>query len=712
MARKPANLTISDDLYGTWRHRIERAEDRVKEMRQASKEYRDAWKEEFASSMPTHNKSEQVTVSRVHRTVEQWKGAIRAQNPKIILEPPWSTKKVNRKTIALNEAIMNTEIARAGTDETADKALQTALIDAWGWEKSGFHAEVEEDSEAYEELSTDAAAEEQGFELGQQYWPTEVLLSEPHEEHNDAHKRFLDEKTAQLQETVKGFQETSQAAMQAGLEMGVPPDQVQAMIQQNSMVIQQEIQRLQQMVEGIQAHMELHEGQIKARDRKGLNPTDHSIRAENCWTSYIHNSNVVWDLLATGPHDWRWIAERFIKPLPEVKKMFPNAEGLTADYAGPRPGSTGTDKDGEQNQKGSGGGVRSAYLENEWLGGEADPDALCSYWKVWDIEHRRVIYIHPAKNDGPLQVKKWPHKFLKSAPIRMLYFELEEDSFRPIPPVKHFWAQQLELNRYRTKSSIVTRRNSQVAIAHPSIPDEFIEEVKNAEECSIAKLTTPGVKPNDAFKTMEWGQVPVDVWNMAQVTEHDIEAATGMSEAVMGGTSKAKTATAAEMQKMGSSIPLDLKLGSLEKFIINIADDLRNLMRQYYKAERWQELFWEGSKVVEMWRGDDLLDFEIAVEVGSSRRRDKDVETMQWSQATELAMQIPEADTLFAYRRYLESLGVRNTDDALISQGEQQVQQAMEGPGPGQGQGQQELPGKVAGPQGAAPMPAAADLTK
>ena len=711
MARKPANLTVSKKLYGKWLERIQDGEKRVKDLREKTKPYRIAFHEEFPTPMPDSESGEQVTVSRVHRMAEQWNGAMYAQNPQIFLEAPWSTSTVNEKTVALNAAILNTELNRCQLEKAIRPSLQTATLDGWAWVKSGFHAEFEESAEDIENLSTDAFAEQQGFELGQEFWPTEVLVGEPHEEHLDEHKRFLDQTQAKLQATSEGFQSISQQVMKDGMEQGFAPEQIQQILMQNTEAIQKEIQRLTEMVQGITDHLALHEKMQRERDQKGLNLTNLSIRAENCWTSRVHNTNVVWDQLATGPDDWRWVAERFIKPLPEVKKLFPNDEDLTADFAGPRPGSTGEGED-EYHGSSAGRAVKSSFLDSGSYDGDDDPDALCSYWKVWDIEHRRVIYIHEPKESGPLSVKAWPHKFMKSAPLQMLFFEQEEDSFAPISPIKHFFPQQLELNRYRSKASIITRRNNIVAIADPRVPDAFIESVKNGEDCSIVKLTTPGVKPREAIHNIEWGAVPVDVWNMAGATDNDIETASGMSEAVMGGSVKAKTATAAEMQKMGSSIPLDLKLRALENFIIRIATDLRNLMRQYYKAERWQTLFWEGSKVTEMWRGSDLLDFDIKVEMGSSRRQDKDVAIMQWKEATEVAMSIEEADTLFCYRRYLRALGVRDTDEAMISQPAQQVQQAMAGPGKGQGQGQQSAPGKVPGPQGAAQAQPAMDLTK
>jgi hypothetical protein len=470
--------------------------------------------------------------------------------------------------------------------------------------------------------------------------------------------------------------------------------------------ITQEVERLQAMIGAIEDHLLEHDKVEAERDRKGEAATNEHIVAENCWTEYIHNSCVVWDKHATGPHNWRWVAELFIKPVGELRAQFSN-DDIEANYAGPRPGSRG-----KIEERQSGEAVRSSYLES--AGGEGgEEDALASCWKVWDLEHRRILYIHEPFEDKPLDVQEWPHRFLQNAPPRMLFFELEEDEFKPIPPAIYIWDQQQEINRYRTKAGIQTRRDNRVMIADQRCDAGDLERIAEGEDGVIVQLQGMGMKPKDAVAALEFPKVSVDVYQLSAIADDDIQKDSGLGEVHLGGGIRARTATAAEIQEGSVGVTLDMKLEAIHDFVEDLARDLRALMRQYYTEDRFVELFWEGSKNMEAWRGSDLEDYEIKVEMGSSMAQDQNILRMQLQQAVELGAQVPGVDIQWLFKRYLETFPhIRNPEEAFQSQPEQAEQMVKPGIGPGRGQGQQALPGNMSGTGAGAVAQPARDMTK
>ena len=689
MPRKLANLTLSEDEFALWGRRIKDGEERNERLRDATARYRLAFHGQFPTPYPEEGEDEQVTVNRVHRVSTQWIGAMYAQDPKITLKPPWRQASV-RSEIAKQEAAINAEMRRVGLTSTLRRAIQTAILDGYAFVKSGFHAEFEQAAEEIAELTTDAEAENTGFDLGPEFFPKGVLLTENHEDHQEKHGRHRRKVQGQLQQLLP--------IVQKSRSEGLPIDPS----------IIEELIRLTAQDSAIGQHMALHDEMARKRDREGANQTNLRILAESCWTEYIHNTNVVWDGNATGPHDWRWVAERIIAPAEELREEFGVGEDvIRANFEGPRPGSRSEDL-----RDGGGAGVKSAMLSSSGTG-EEDPDALAEIWKVWDVKRRRIIWYHEGYEKA-VRIDPWPHKYLRTPPIRMLFFELKEDSFEPIAPVSFFWSQQLELNRYRTKAGLIARRLSRQAIADPRLSDENISKIAQGEDGTVIKLggqLMGGQSIRDLFQTIEWGEVPQDFYNLPMVADDDIQRDTGLGETIASGI-KAKTATAAQFQQGASGVTLDMKLSAIESFVGQIAADLRGLMRQYYTQARFGEVFWEGVREEFEWTGGDLADFEIEVAFGSSKKQEIDIERMQWMEALKIFTAFQFVDHRKLVSEILKRLGVKDAEEFFLDQATQMPVPMQPGVGPGQGQNQQALPGKVNGPPGAAMQQPMMDLTK
>ena len=710
-------MKLAKDEFGLWLSRIREGQKWIEDLREQTKVFRDAFHGKFDKPFPDEADSAQVYVNRVHRVVLQWIGSMYAQNPRIHLEPPsWSRDEDHRRKIALQESILNTEIRRAGMEWPVRKAVQSALLDGWGWAKTGFH--VSEDGELDEEdIKTDASEENQKFDyVGErpQEIPEEVHLHEDHAEHIQRHT----EKRDMAQEALDALQEQSEQAkvaleeqlgQQFGSPFGVPPE-LQLQIDENQQKIDAELERLTTLIKTIDRHIAKHEARKKERDEKGERNTNTRVREEGCWVDYVHNSNVVWDWHATGPHDWRWVAERFIKPVEEFRgdTRFAHRSKITANFTHPKPGTRG---DAEEAK---GGAVHTLQQEMADYGFEDDADQLAAVWKIWDIARGRIIYLHEGL-DQPLLVEEWPHDFLDSAPLRMLFFELREDEFVPTSPITHIWDQQLELNRYRTKAGLIARRLNIVGLVDSSVPEEFVVDLMDGRDVSFKSAPVRGLNKSvrDLVHVLDFGAVPPDIHVLAQVAQNDIEMDSGLGETQLSGSTKARTATAAAIGQGASGVSLDLKLSSIEEFVKQVAADLRGLMRQYYRKERYVEVFWEGAKAIEGWKGSDLEDFDIRVELGSSRREEKEIERMQMLTLLEKLAPIAQPigiDLRFVVRRVLESHGIRNPDEAFIDQMTQQAQQGMIPPG--QGQNQQALPGNMPGTGAGAVGQPSGDLTK
>lgn len=662
-----------------WLRRIRDGEEWVKILRQQSEPYRKAFAGDFPPPFPKEDDSSQVYVNRIHRVVIQWRGAMYAQDPKIYLDPPDYALPDMRKRLNLNATILNTEIRRIGLEDPVKEAIQAAFLDGWGWVKEGFHVEFDIDAEEAEAVTSNVDSETYAFALMEpSLFPSSVLLSEDHQEHIPRHIQQVQELTAKTRE----------------ISMAVQP--IIAAGGQTDPIVEKEIGSLQQTAQALKQHISLHQKAVEERYKTGGVNANVRIRAENCWVDSVHNSNVVWDLQARNPDDWRWVAERLIKPVSEFRDnaKFTNRSKIEANFTTPRPGSVPEEGDSRR-----GSGVHSETLRPTVGQDSDDPDALAAVWKIYNLEHRQILYLHEPVEGKFLYKDVWPHKFLRGPPLNMLYFELEADFFKPIPQAKYIWSQQLELNRYRTKAGIITRRANRFTVTDRRINSEDLDSMADAKDGDYIQVDTPIHKSlQDLFLPVNWGSVPIDVHQLAAQAENDIEMDSALGGVQLGSGIKAKTATAAQVQKESTGVNLDEKLRCIERFVIRVVSNIRDLMRQYYTEGRFVETFQEGEvggipeKVVKQWVGEDLEDFRIRVEMGSSRRQERDLEKMQWLQLLQILSKVPGINLVWLSQRILEMYGVRNPDEAFIDMLTQMQQQAQPGMGPGQGQNQQSMP--------------------
>jgi len=694
MPRPEANLTLTEDETKTWKQRLHDAQEHVDGLRKDTASYRQAFGGNFPMPFPDEEEDSQVYVNRTHRVVKQWSAAVYAHKPQVRLKAPPSMGQKERDKVDEQQAMHNLELRRVQMEEPLQAALKSAMLDGWAWLKTGFHAEFELEIEEVEEATTDAEAENHNFEnYPPEMWPQDVLLGEDHEEHvarHDEVKQSLQVKLDEMGQLVQKLQMD-----------GSPIDPV----------MQQEIQRLYVAIQGIEAHNKVHEKKRRERDRKGKFEANQRIRAESAWVDSPHNSNVLWDLNATGSHDWRWVAERLILPIDIAKGMFPTKD-ITADWDSPVPGSSKPD----DRERAEGAGVSSENLPNTSPVGEEDPDALSRIWKIWDILHRRIIYLH-EKEDTPVKVLAWPHTKLKTAPLRMLVLETDEDEFKPIPTVKYIWKQQLELNRYRTKMGMQARRNSRQALAHPNVPADFITEVMDGKDGAIhqPEAMTGVDDMRKMFHVIEWGGIHMDMIQAAAIADDDIQIDTGLGEIGLGGGIKAKTATAAKIKGSQVGVLIDDMLRAIKKVVVETASDLRGIMQQYYKQERYVDLFRGAEKQLVTWKGTDLLDYDIEAELGASEREEKEIERMQFIEFFKTVAGVPGINVQYLTNELARKYDIQDTEEMWIQNQQQQAQQqqlmAQGGPeGPGRGQGQRQLPDKVNGPASAAKGQPAMDI--
>ena len=110
---------------------------------------------------------------------------------------------------------------------------------------------------------------------------------------------------------------------------------------------------------------------------------------------------------------------------------------------------------------------------------------------------------------------------------------------------------------------------------------------------------------------------------------------------------------------------------------MEVVKDLRGLMRQYYVSQRWSEHLWEGEKLMDAWRGEDLEDYERRVEIGSSRKEEVMTERMQWIQLLQTIAPMPGINHQWLVSRLLELYGIRNTDEAFIDQATQAIRRSL-----------------------------------
>lgn len=274
------------------------------------------------------------------------------------------------------------------------------------------------------------------------------------------------------------------------------------------------------------------------------------IESETIYSSYVSWRDVLWNVGSKRPPtDCIWMAQRVVKPINEIKKMFPSAKGMEGV---PMPNvETETYK-------------KTPYKDDIKVG---------VIWEIWDKEKMQVLLIAEGLKDRYLAPPRpWP-EYKKDFPFRMYWDFAVPDSSRPMSAIAP-WEPQILEEMIIMGSAInhAKRWNRQAFVKNGTIDENSLDKYERGDDGAI--ITYNGDSAD--IKFADFGQLPTDFYLLMDRLQSIKRNINGQPEFVRGGVTKTGTRTVGELQMMqkGATGRQDRKIDRLETHCENIARDL------------------------------------------------------------------------------------------------------------------------------------------
>ena len=378
------------------------------------------------------------------------------------------------------------------------------------------------------------------------------------------------------------------------------------------------------------------------------------IVEDQAFVERVSPFDILIDPEATCLEDAKWIAQRIVRPLAEVKKdkRFKSSarRTLTAD-AGLK---MRWDSDYEREQ----------YAES------TDRVTLYEYYD------KQNGTISVCSHDGQtflLDPTPMPYDF--GIPFVMMRNYDVPDQFYPMGDLEAIESLQEELNQTRTQMVNHRKRYARKYLYHER---SFGPEGREALESDTDGRFVPVVDENRNLGdvVIPLAQVPLapEIYNHSSIIEGDINVVSGVSEYARGQMPEVRrTATEASIIADAGNARASDKLAKIELFIGSVARKIIQLLQQYMTQEQMVRITGKNDQrlYVAYTRDDILGEYDYSVEGGSTQPMN---ETARRQQAISLMNAIGPLvgvviDPVELARHVLqEGFGVQNPDKFLVQQ--------------------------------------------
>lgn len=276
----------------------------------------------------------------------------------------------------------------------------------------------------------------------------------------------------------------------------------------------------------------------------GYNPMAGKI-----YSQWVNWKDVIWNVGSKRPpNDCQWMAHRIVKPLDEIKKLYPAAKGLE--------GVQDPDVDDKTYRK-------STYKDDIKVG---------IIWEIWDKKNRQVCLVAEGLKERFLEAPKpWP-EYLDEFPFLMYWDFAVPGSPRPMSAIAPWEAQILEeMVLMGSAVNHAKRWNRQLFIKGGTVDDNALDKFERGDDGAI--ITVNANLDEASFKFADFGQLPTDFYLLMDRLQSIKRNVNGQPEFIRGGVTKTGTRTIGELNLMqqGSKGRQDRKIDRLETHCENIA---------------------------------------------------------------------------------------------------------------------------------------------
>ena len=382
---------------------------------------------------------------------------------------------------------------------------------------------------------------------------------------------------------------------------------------------------------------------------------------------------------ATCLEDAKWVAQRIVRPLKDVRKDPRFKRNVRRDV---------------QADAGLVGRWDNDYEREQY----ADQIDRVTLYEYYDIENGTISVCAQGGEDFLLDPTPMPYDF--GIPFIMLRNYDVPDQFYPMGDIEAIESLQEELNKTRTQMVNHRKRYARKYLYHER---SFGPEGREALESDEDGRFVPVVDENRGLSevVVPLPQVPLspEIYNHSHIIEADINTVSGVSEYARGQMPETRrTATEASIIADAGNARAADKLAKIEHGISLTARKIIQLMQQYMTTDQMVRITGkDDQKFFVAYTRDDILgEYDYAVEGGSTQPLN---ETARRQQAISLMNAVaPLVGTVIdpfelAKHVFRDGFGVKNPEKNMI---QQQT--------PVDAEVAQEESGGVAEPFGAPPM--------
>lgn len=364
------------------------------------------------------------------------------------------------------------------------------------------------------------------------------------------------------------------------------------------------------------------------------------------------------DPAATRLGEARWIAQRIIRPLSEVK--------ADKDYKKSVRESVSADMQS------------SSYRDTrEWRKREnyQNPELkYCTVWEFYDLAEQ-VMCVWAAGSDQYL-VDAHPLPFDFGHPYVMIRNYEVPEFFYPMGDLESIESLQLELNKTRSQMMQARKKFARKYLFKESAFDSTGRQALASDQDNVfVPVADEGTPFQELVQPLPQVQFPPEAYEYSQTIEQDIATVSGVSEYQRGQISETRrTATEAAIISDSVSARAAEKLAVVETTLAMVARRVVQVTQQFVTGDQVYRVMGPDSALIWVpWRREEIQgEFDFEVEAGSTQPMNETVRrqtAVSVSQAMAPFVQMGVVDPTAIARYLLQfGFGIKNPEKFMVQQ--------------------------------------------
>ena len=315
---------------------------------------------------------------------------------------------------------------------------------------------------------------------------------------------------------------------------------------------------------------------------------------------------------ATCVEDLKWIAQRLVVPIEEVK-----ADGRysTAARKKLKPDMSANPRWRDRDQ------TIPSSASTEKLNDDISRVTLYEYW---DLQHEYYCVFAAGADDFLLEPTNFPYPF--GMPFVPLFNYEVPDQFYGIGDLEMLEPMQQELNAVRSDMMNHRKRWQRAYLARRDKLDPAAQNTLMSDKDNRV-VWVEGDEPLENI-VVPIGQIPLDpqMYTYSQQIEQDLQLVSGITEYQRGAAPEIRrTATEASMIQSASNARVSDKLAQIERFMADVAERIVQLAQVFLTGEQIARMAGQDGQQqwVKFTREDIYGQFDFMVEAGSTQPKDE-----------------------------------------------------------------------------------------